>query len=396
MKKFLSLKYLTSACFVGLLALMLAGSLRPCYYTAYQTLQDIRNGQGFSIDRITYLYNDSLPWKSTYITANGAFQRLMGLRNVNDRYRLDNGQLTYVIPEMDVTVPVENTLAFRDALAEMGIPYGYVNTLFKLDPQDKQLPPGIADYSDRNADRFLAALEEHNVPVLDLRRREQAQGLDHYSLYFVTDHHWTPEAGFWGYTQVAQWLESLDSSFGVNPVFTQESSYHHTVYEDIFCGSAARRVGPLYAGLDDITVITPKFDTALTLTQSDLFRQGSYEETLLFYDHLTRENMLENAVYSVYLGEDQPEIRICNQSRQQNLDPQSTPKRLLILKDSSVLVLAPYLALSYDEVTLIDLRLFGGSLLDYIAQYQPDMVLTIYNPGAFEAHNLAMFDFIRS
>lgn len=395
MKKFLSTKYLTSVCFLILLGVMLADSLRPLYYLSYQQLQNLRSGNGLSISQIEAEYNDALPGKQLYITLNGGFQRLLGLRHVNSRYRLDNGHLTYVIPEMDTTAPAENTVAFRDALEEMGISYGYVNTLFKLDPQDKQLPPGVEDYSEKNADQFLSILKENDVATLDLRQLEQEQGLDHYSLYYITDHHWKAETGFWAYTQVADWLKTLDSSFAVDPAFAQESNYNHTVYEDIFCGSAARRLGPLYAGLDDMTVITPKFDTALTFTDQNHTRQGSYEETLLFYKHLTRENMLENSVYGVYLGEDRPEVRISNHSRQQALSPESTPKRLLILKDSSALVVAPYLALSYDEIALIDLRLFEGNLMDYIAQYQPDMVLTIYNPGAFELHNMSMFQFIR-
>ena len=395
MKKFLSLKYLTSACFLALLGLMLAGSLRPCYYIAYRQLQNLRSGSGISLSQIEYDYNDSLPGKQLYITLNGGFQRLLGIRHVNDRYRLDNGQLTYVIPQTDVAAQAANTAAFRDTLAEMGIPFAYVNTLFKLDPDDKQLPEGVEDYSDKNTDRFLSALKEQNVTTLDLRQREKEQGLDHYSLYYVTDHHWTAEAGFWAYTQIVSWLETLDSSFAVDPALSDAANYSHTVYENIFCGSAARRVGPLYAGLDDLTVISPRFDTALTFADPEVYREGSYEEALLFYEHLTRENMLENSAYGVYLGEDRPLLTITNHSRSAGLERQSTPKKLLVLKDSSALVVAPYLALSYDQVQLIDLRLFEGSLLEHIREYEPDMVLAVYNPGALEKNNLAMYSFLR-
>lgn len=397
MKKFLSLKYLTSACLLAILAVMLAGSLKPCFYIAYGQLQSLRSGSGISISQVEAEYNDALPYKLQYITLNGGFQRLLGLRSVNDRYRLDNGHLTYVIPQMDATEAAEHTAAFRDTLAEMGIPFGYVNTLFKLDPEDKQLPEGVEDYSDVNTEQFLTLLEDKKVPVLDLQSREKEQGLDHYSLYYVTDHHWTAEAGFWAYTQVESWLEEMDGSFAAEPALAEAENYSHTVYEDIFCGSAGRRVGPLYAGLDDLTVIRPEFETALTLEipALELLREGSYQDTLLFEKHLTRENMLENSAYNVYLGEDQPEVRIINHSRQQELAVQSREKKLLILKDSSALVVAPYLALSYDQVRLLDLRLFEGDLMGYIRDYQPDLVLCVYNPGALEEHNMVMFNFDR-
>lgn len=397
MKKFLSTKYLTSACFLILLGAMIVGGLRPCYYIAYAQLQSLRSGNGISPSQIEYEFNDSLAGKQSYITLNGAFQRLMGLRHVNDRYRMNNGHLTYVIPETDVTTQAENIIAFRDTLAEMDIPFGFVSTLFKIDPLDKQLPDGVEDFSGENTDAFLSLLEAQGVTTLDLREREREQGLDHYSHFYITDHHWTTEAGFWAYTQITQWLESLDSSFAVDPALTDTANYNHTVYEDIFCGSAARRVGPLYAGLDDLTIITPRFDSALkaAVPTKDIYREGTYEDALLYYEYLTRVNMLEVSAYSTYLGLDQPDMQISNFSREQGLEIQSTPKKLMILKDSTALVVAPYLALSYDEVLLVDLRFFEGSLMEYIARQQPDMVLVMYNPGALETHNLMMYDFNR-
>ena len=395
MKKILSLKYLTSACFLAVLLTMLACSWRPCYYIAYEQLQNLRSGEGISISQIEEAYNDAIPWKTSYITFNGGFQRLMGLRHVNERYLLDNGHLTYVISETDVEPYARNIAAFRDALEEMGIPFGHVNTLFKIDPEDKQLPVGVEDYSNENTDRFLKLLKETGVTTLDLRQKEKEQGLDHYSLYYVTDHHWKAETGFWAYIQVVQWLEQLDSSFSVDPVLTDPESYDYTVYEDIFCGSAARRVGPLYAGVDDLTLITPKYDTGMELAvpAKDIYRQGSYEETMLFYENLTWEDMMERSAYSVYTGSDHPLMTIKNHSGQQLLDVRSTPKKLLILKDSTALVLVPYLALSYDEICVIDLRYFQEDLLGYIREYRPDMVLTMYNPGALDGGNDVMFSF---
>lgn len=397
MKKFLSLKYLTSVCFLILLGSMLVYTARPSFYMAYHQLDNIRSGSGFSKTQAEYEFDDSLPGKTFYITLNGAFQRLMGVRHVNERYLLDNGHLTYVVSQMDVTAMAENTVAFRDALAENGIPFAYVNTLFKIDPQDKQLPPSVEDFSNENADHFLSILEENDVKALDLRKLEKEQGLDHYSLYFKTDHHWLPETGFWAAAQIVSWLESQDAGFAADPAITDEANYDHTVYEDIFCGSAARRLGPLYAGLDDVTVISPRFETSLTLTvpASGRFRQGSYADTLLFPEHLTSENILESSSYSVYLNQDEPQMFITNHSRQEGLDVQSQPKKLVILKDSNSLVVIPYLALSYDEVCVIDLRLFEGDFMGFLLEYHPDMVLTIYNPGAYEEHNLSMFTFNR-
>lgn len=395
MKKILSLKYLTSLCFMLFLGGMFAESLRPCFYTAYEQLQSVRSGNGLSPARVESSYNEALPGKSQYITMNGGFQRLMGKRYVNERYCLDNGHLTYVIPETDVTALAENTIALKQKLEEAGIPFLYVNSLFKIDAADKQLPVGVEDYANENADRFLERLREKNVPTLDLRRRVKEQQLDHYSLFYRTDHHWTAEAGFWAFRELVTELEKMDPSLAVDPEVLDPENYTYTVYEEIFCGSAARRIGPLYAGLDNLTVIAPKFDTRLCLDGPDfeIYRQGTYEETILFPERLTRENMMTNSAYTVYLGEDYPRLYLTNDSCRQGLEVQSTPKKLLVLKDSSISVVAPYLTLGYDEVCLLDLRLFSGDMVQFAKEYGADMVLVFYNPGALESGNHMMFNF---
>lgn len=399
MKKIFSLKYLTSVCFLAFIGFMLVYNARPAFYVAYHQLENIRSGSGFSKAQAEYEYNDSLPGKSFYVSFNGGFQRLMGIRSVNERYKLDNGHLTYVVPQMDTTAMAENTVAFRDALAELDIPFGYISTPFKIDPQDKQLPPSIEDYANENADQFLSVLEENDVPTLDLRKLEKEQSLDHYSLYFITDHHWKPETGFWAYTQIVSWLESLDADFAVDPALTDAQNYTFTVYEDVFFGSNGWRVGALYSEMDDFTVITPNFETSLhfQVPSAGIDRQGTYEETLLFLDILN-QNMgrtQENRMYGTYLYQDEAQEFIYNHSQQQALQVQSKPKKLVILKDSNGLVVVPYLGLSYDEVCFMDLRLFNGDFLAFLQEYQPDMVLAMYNPGAFEEHNANMFQFIR-
>ena len=57
-------------------------------------------------------------------------------------------------------------------------------------------------------------------------------------------------------------------------------------------------------------------------------------------------------------------------------------------------MVAPFLSLGYDSVRLLDLRLFWGDLMTYIEDYEPDLVLAVYNPGAYEDNNWEMFDFL--
>jgi hypothetical protein len=73
-------------------------------------------------------------------------------------------------------------------------------------------------------------------------------------------------------------------------------------------------------------------------------------------------------------------------------------KKILIIKDSYVLVVAPFLALGIEDIELLDLRRFPGSLKEYVMRNQPDMVIVMYNPSAldenYDNHHFAgCFDF---
>ena len=388
MKKLFSLRCLTAWCFLLFLALFFLLSLRPFA----NALRELRGPDTAPVEAA---YQQNMPRKTDFVTINGGFRRLLGERAVNERYRLDNGQLTYVIPELDMTQIAANTLAFAEALEARGIPFLYVNTPFKTDEADKQLPLGVEDYANENADRFLAILREGGADTLDLREREREEGLDHYSRFYPTDHHWTAETGFWAFTEIVSALETRDASFAVDSRITDPGSYRFDTREDIFLGSAGRRVGPWYAGLDDLTLITPGFDSHVAFQELDqgFGRDGSFAETFLFPEMLEGDPF-EVSRYDVYLGGEYGELRLDNFSRAEGLPVQSTEKRILLLKDSASLVVAPFLSLGYDSVRLLDLRLYEGDLMACIEEYQPDLVLAVYNPGAYEDNNWEMFDYL--
>ena len=391
MKKLFSIRYLTAWGFVLFLALFFVLSLRPFG----QSLRLLRGG---GPARVEAAYQEGLPAKTAFVTLNGGFRRLLGQRVVNGRYRLDNGQLTYIIPELDMSGIAANTAAFARALEEEGVPFLYVNTLFKQEEDDKQLPVGVEDYSNENADRFLAALRENGVPALDLRERERAEGLDHYSLFYPSDHHWTAETGFWAFREICAALEARDASFAADERILDAENYEFRTLRDCYLGSHGRRVGPLYAGFDDLTVITPRFETSLSFLETDTGqgRSGSFTEALLFPEKLEARDPFAVSRYDVYLGGEYAELRLENASRAAGLPVRSTAKRILLLKDSYSLVVAPFLALAYDSVHCLDLRLWGGDLMALIRDWRPDLVLVLYNPGALEDNNWQMFDFIRA
>ncbi len=384
MKKLFSFRYLTSLAFLLFLLAFFALGLKSFLQESWHALRD-GGGPAAAESR----YNETLPGRDLWINLNGGLQRVIGRREVNDRYLMDNGQMTYVIPELDMNAIAQNTADFAHELEKREIPFLYVNLPFKIDEEDKQLPGGVEDYSNENADRFLTVLREEGVDCLDLRETEKERGLDHYSLFFPTDHHWTPEAGLWAAGEVADALTERDSSFGTDPAVFSLENYRCQTYEKIFLGSHGRRVGIWYAGLDDLDILTPQFETRLrfSVPSQELRREGDFSETLLFREYLEDPDVMHTNRYDVYCG------GLYEMQRITNLNG-GNDRHLLVLGDSFGLVVNPFLSLAYGKVDCLDLRLWEGDLLGFIEQTRPDAVLVLYNPGALEDNNVSMFRFL--
>ena len=109
MKKLFSFRYLTALCFLFVLAVFFALSLKPFLRETWYALR-----AGGDTALAESRFNDFLPGKEGWVTLNGGVQRLLGRREVNQRYRLENGQMTYIIPELDM----EPIIHARMALGE--------------------------------------------------------------------------------------------------------------------------------------------------------------------------------------------------------------------------------------------------------------------------------------
>lgn len=396
MKKLFQTKYLTLLCFLFLLTTMFLLGLLPVYRGFVNMVSVFQNTGEVDFSIVEKQYNDGFKGKSIFITLNGAYQKMVGAREVNERYKLDNGHLSYVIEPCKTEGFARNTIDFRDALNELHIPMVYVNTPFKIHPSDKQLPISIQDYSNENADRFLEYLRKENVTVLDLRESIERDNLNHYDMFYKTDHHWKAETGLWAAGEIATFLSALNADYSVEKPLLNPSNYAYEVHENIFLGSAGRRVGILYAGLEDFTVITPNYETEFSLSaeNGDIHREGSFSDVFIVRDRLYPDNPLMSDVYTTYCGPSLSQMEIQNHNA--NSNSPCTPKKILLIRDSFSEVLIPFLSLGYEQLDVLDLRYFNGNVMSYIEKSRPDMVLVVYNPGVFENNNFIMFDFLAS
>lgn len=397
-KKFLA-QNLISIVFVLIIGFICVSGLYPFAKRSYNLLVHyIRSGDS-NVSQLTQdienYYNENFTLNKTFVSLNGGLQRVIGQRHVNDRYLLNNGHMTYTIAEDDVSDLAKKTVEFNRALEGINVPLTFVCTPFKIDADDKQLPYGAEDYSNENADVFVKYIRNGGVDCLDLREKEKEQKFDHYSMFFKTDHHWTADAGFWAFNEITDYLEEKDSTFAIDKRIKDIKNYNRRTYENVMFGTAARRTGTLYVDREDFTTIIPKFETELSfeVPKDKIYRKGSFENTMLFSENLVDIDIYKLSSYTVFCGSDYDLLETVNYSCEKNLDVKSLDKKLLILKDSFTNAAAPFFSTAFSEIRYVDLRSFTPNAFEYIKEYNPDSVIILYNPGAINTSEKAMFEF---
>ncbi|MCM1103077.1 MAG: DHHW family protein [Clostridium sp.] len=302
--------------------------------------------------------------------------RIFGTKIIQSADRLvsvHGGYLTAPADRVDTVPYAANVAEFAEFLSEEEIPFLYVESLFKAERNDDD-PLLYDDYSNRNADELVGYLRDAGISVLDLRDSVSEQGMDHYALFFRTDTHWLPSTGLWASRQIAERLQS-EFSFDFSMELLSEERYRSVFYPQSYLGSSGRNAGLSYAGLDDFTLLLPDFETSLTYRsrEAGIHQSGNFDEALIDWDRLESTDYYANSSYAAYMGGRQPLAEIYNAYADNGV-------RLLFLSDSFGATVAPFLALTVSELDFIDLRLFNGSIENYIRLNPPDAVVMMYNP----------------
>ena len=259
----------------------------------------------------------------------------------------------------------------------LGIPFIYIQPPVKICEFDKKLPLGIKDYRNENLSLHLKLLENEGIDILDLRDTLHEQGLDHYSMFYKTDHHWNIEAGLWAANQIS---EVISEDFGIElqTDLLQIENYKDLTFEDKFLGSHGRTITRAYADPESFSILIPKFDTDFRVESPDynLDLTGSLEETMINWGQLNKylESDTEN-LYAALLYGNRPIMKITNHNKPDGL-------KVVMIRDSFSLAVAPYLANVLGELHLIDMRErlggYTGSVRAYIEEVNPDLVCMMY------------------
>ena len=115
----------------------------------------------------------------------------------------------------------------------------------------------------------------------------------------------------------------------------------------------------------------PKNDKKITLDISEGSETKSYD-TMFFNKHLSEDDK-----YPVFIDGNHALETITNKNVKSG--------RVLVIKDSFAHCMAPFLAESYNTVTLVDLRYYKNSISQLVKSGKYDEVLVIYGIDNFAA-----------
>jgi len=176
-------------------------------------------------------------------------------------------------------------------------------------------------------------------------------------IYYRTDHHWTTLGAYYGYTALAD-------AMGFVPV--PLSDYTETVVTDSFYGTAYSASGFSWVAPDSISSYVNQGDAVITNYPTGTPEVGTlYDESFLAVKDK----------YSYFYGGNTPLLTI----ETEHTDAPS----LLIIRDSYMDSLSPYLMAHFSEIHILDLRYYRTSLHEYIAANDIDNVLVCYNVKNF-------------
>lgn len=330
--------------------------------------------------------NEKLYGRIKYIEIYGMFNKIIDnyvINGENVTIRLNNGYLTeYREEESNKTNKyVESYSSFNDFLKERKIKLLYIQAPAKINKYDEQLPKGIKNYCNSDSDTLLQKLSDKGVDTFDLREVMNEKIDDYYGAFFKADHHWKPETGLWAAAQVAERLNE-EYNFNFNMEKFEISNYDLKVYKNYFLGSQGRRVSLGYTNPEDISIITPKWDTDITIqcAKKEINQRGRFEEVLIDYSQLEKIDYYNKNPYAAYLWGDDELTKITN-----NLNPNG--KKILMIKESFSLVMIPFLIDGVSEIDLIDKRYYRNSVKEYVEQTKPDIVMMMFNALYF-GHNI--------
>lgn len=327
--------------------------------------EDLKDG-GFTKGVEEY-FADQFPLRDQWTGLKARAEQVLGKREFNGVYLCGDALIAKVEPPKDGLE--EKNLSYVSRLAErteLPVYLGLIPSAAEI--WRDRLPRGAESW-DQAA--FIArAAELEGVEPIDFLTalRDHAGERTWEGIFYRTDHHWTTLGAYYGYAAL---MEALGRGGEVPEPETVRA--RDLPVSNGFQGTLYSQSGIHWLEPDSIEFWVE--ESGLTVTS---WRDGTPKEAGLYdWNYLGKKDK-----YSAFLGGNQPLCVVKN--------PEGKGK-LLVIRDSYADSLAPFLALRFEEVHLLDPRYYRYSAAKYAEDNGLDAIAVVYSvPNFITDRNLVL------
>lgn len=315
------------------------------------SFHDLFSGK-FTSTYETYV-TDQFALRDAWITLKAGCELLSGKDGNNDIYLCENGTLIegFTTPDKD---DLDFNLDAVDALADnCSVPVYFALIPTASEIWSDLLPENAPN--DSQKDLIDYAYSRTKANTIDIYSALYAHRDE--EIYYRTDHHWTTLGAYYGYVSVIKAL-------GMEPL--PLSDYEASLVSSSFYGTTYSSSGFTWVEPDSITTFVEQGSAEIV----------NYPEGAPVEGSLYDESYLEKKdKYSYFYGGNTSLLQITTE----NTDAPS----ILILRDSYMDSLSPYLFAHFSQIHIIDLRYYKTSIRKYIEENSIDHVLVCYSVPNF-------------
>ena len=312
-------------------------------------------------------FADQFPLRDQWTGLKARTEQVLGKREFNGVYLCGDALIAKVEPPKDGLE--EKNLSYVSRLAErteLPVYLGLIPSAAEI--WRDRLPRGAESW-DQAA--FIArAAELEGVEPIDFLTalRDHAGERTWEGIFYRTDHHWTTLGAYYGYAALMEALGRGGEVPEPETVRTRDLPVSNGFQGTLYSQSGIHWLEP-----DSIEFWVE--ESGLTVTS---WRDGTPKEAGLYdYDYLGKKDK-----YSAFLGGNQPLCVVKN--------PEGKGK-LLVIRDSYADSLAPFLALRFEEVHLLDPRYYRYSAAKYAEDKGLDAIAVVYSvPNFITDRNLVL------
>jgi len=325
-------------------------------------------------------YADNFIKKNELVNLNGTIAKFLDIRGLYHdmgMYVYDNGYIVSITKETSTDYEYEQMVDFKRFLDERGINLLYVNQPTKyVNDEIFREEFGVESYCNRNADKFLDRISKAGINVIDLRDELKEDNMNIYDMFYRTDHHWTIETGLWASKKIAEGLNEY-CNYDVDISIYDSSNFSFKKVEECWIGEQGRKVGLSYVGLDDFTIVKPKFDTNYTF----ISKKGNYDKSF--------DGFVNDEVYTTERanGSNYGKSWYYSYSPKNIVNHDIEHGKVLLIGDSYAIAMEPFLSLGVKEIKYVVLRDYRGSIRELIEAGDYDTVIIAYAEFMIGAHD---------